>query len=103
MRYEVGLELRSVEQGPTIDGVEEVRLVTDDGVIADEVLPASCSHDLYRRAGEPKDMTLYPECRHGLAASRWIATCSAGFAAGCVRRSKQARHRGRIAIDPGIA
>jgi alpha-beta hydrolase superfamily lysophospholipase len=197
MRYEVSLELHAVEQGPTIDGVEEVRLVTDDGVIdcrfhpaavgsaaviwvggagggldgpagglyprlagrlvpegiaslrlhyrrpndleecvldtllgvaylgtrgrarvalvghsfggavviaasvespavvavaalssqtygtrhvsrlsprpllllhgdSDEVLPASCSHDLYRRAGEPKEMTLYPGCRHGL-------------------------------------
>jgi alpha-beta hydrolase superfamily lysophospholipase len=33
---------------------------------SDEVLPATCSHDLYRRAGEPKEMTLYPGCRHGL-------------------------------------
>jgi alpha-beta hydrolase superfamily lysophospholipase len=33
---------------------------------ADEVLPPSCSHDLYRRAGEPKAMKIYPRCRHGL-------------------------------------
>lgn len=32
----------------------------------DEVLPDTCSRDLYRRAGEPKRLILYPGCRHGL-------------------------------------
>ena len=33
---------------------------------ADEILPASCSQDIYRRAGEPKKILLYPGCKHGL-------------------------------------
>ena len=33
---------------------------------ADEVLPASCSEDIYLRAGEPKKLLLYPGCKHGL-------------------------------------
>ena len=33
---------------------------------ADEVLPAACSLDLYRAAREPKQLILYPGCRHGL-------------------------------------
>jgi pimeloyl-ACP methyl ester carboxylesterase len=33
---------------------------------ADEILPDACSHDIYRRALEPKEMLLYPGCRHGL-------------------------------------
>jgi fermentation-respiration switch protein FrsA (DUF1100 family) len=33
---------------------------------ADEVLPASSSQDIYRRALEPKKMLLYPGCKHGL-------------------------------------
>lgn len=33
---------------------------------ADEVLPASCAQDIYRRALEPKKLLLYPGCRHGL-------------------------------------
>jgi fermentation-respiration switch protein FrsA (DUF1100 family) len=33
---------------------------------ADEILPAACSHDIHRRAGEPKRLILYPGCRHGL-------------------------------------
>jgi pimeloyl-ACP methyl ester carboxylesterase len=32
----------------------------------DEVLPASCSKSLYRDALEPKQLLLYPGCRHGL-------------------------------------
>lgn len=32
----------------------------------DEVLPARCSLDLYARASEPKEILLYPGCRHGL-------------------------------------
>ncbi len=32
----------------------------------DEILPDACSRDIYRRAGEPKQMKLYPGCRHGL-------------------------------------
>lgn len=33
---------------------------------ADEVLPDTCSRDIYRRAREPKKLILYPGCRHGL-------------------------------------
>jgi fermentation-respiration switch protein FrsA (DUF1100 family) len=33
---------------------------------ADEVLPDACSRALYARAGEPKQLILYPGCRHGL-------------------------------------
>jgi fermentation-respiration switch protein FrsA (DUF1100 family) len=34
--------------------------------LADEVLPAACSRDIYSRAGEPKRLELYAGCRHGL-------------------------------------
>lgn len=33
---------------------------------ADEVLPDACAKDIHRRAREPKDLILYPGCRHGL-------------------------------------
>ena len=33
---------------------------------ADEVLPPACSRDLHARAGEPKELILYPGCLHGL-------------------------------------
>jgi hypothetical protein len=33
---------------------------------ADEVLPDACSRDLYQRAGEPRRLLLYENCRHGL-------------------------------------
>lgn len=33
---------------------------------ADEILPDRCSRDLYARAKEPKQLILYPGCRHGL-------------------------------------
>ena len=32
----------------------------------DEVLPDLCSRELYRRAEEPKQLLLYPDCGHGL-------------------------------------
>lgn len=32
----------------------------------DEVLPWSCSASIYRDAGEPKTLKLYPDCQHGL-------------------------------------
>ena len=32
----------------------------------DEVLPAQCSRRLYGRAAEPRELILYPGCRHGL-------------------------------------
>jgi fermentation-respiration switch protein FrsA (DUF1100 family) len=32
----------------------------------DEVLPAAGSRQLYARAEEPKELILYPGCRHGL-------------------------------------
>ncbi len=33
---------------------------------ADEILPAACSRDIFERAHEPKQLILYPGCRHGL-------------------------------------
>ena len=33
---------------------------------ADEILPDECSRSLYQRAQEPKELRLYPGCRHGL-------------------------------------
>ena len=49
------------------DGVSRLRkpLLLIHGE-ADEVLPAACSFDLYRAAQEPKQIVLYPGCRHGL-------------------------------------
>jgi fermentation-respiration switch protein FrsA (DUF1100 family) len=32
----------------------------------DEILPPACSRDLHARAGEPKELILYPDCFHGL-------------------------------------
>ena len=36
----------------------------------DEILPDACSRDVYRRAGEPKELKLYPGARHGLDDAR---------------------------------
>ncbi len=33
---------------------------------ADEILPDTCSRNLYQRAGEPRQLLLYENCRHGL-------------------------------------
>jgi fermentation-respiration switch protein FrsA (DUF1100 family) len=33
---------------------------------ADEILPDACSCDIYERARQPKELVLYPGCRHGL-------------------------------------
>jgi len=33
---------------------------------ADEILPDACSRDIYARANDPKQILLYPGCRHGL-------------------------------------
>ena len=33
---------------------------------SDEILPARCSEDIYQRARQPKEVILYPGCRHGL-------------------------------------
>jgi fermentation-respiration switch protein FrsA (DUF1100 family) len=32
----------------------------------DEVLPASCSVRMFKAAGDPKQLILYPGCLHGL-------------------------------------
>ena len=32
----------------------------------DEILPHTCSLDLFKRAGDPKELILYPSCQHGL-------------------------------------
>ena len=37
---------------------------------ADEVLPDACSRDIYERARQPKELVLYPGCRHGLGECR---------------------------------
>ncbi len=52
-------------------GAEAVGALSPKPVIfihgsADEVLPDRCSRDLHARAGEPKELILYPGCRHGL-------------------------------------
>jgi fermentation-respiration switch protein FrsA (DUF1100 family) len=36
----------------------------------DEVLPAACGQDIHRRARPPKELILYPGCRHGLDGCR---------------------------------
>ncbi|UYZ63397.1 alpha/beta hydrolase [Hymenobacter weizhouensis] len=33
---------------------------------ADEILPDTCSRSIYQRAQQPKELKLYPGCRHGL-------------------------------------
>ena len=33
---------------------------------ADEILPDACSRDIHGRARQPKELILYPGCRHGL-------------------------------------
>lgn len=54
---------------------------------ADEVLPDACSRDLHRMARAPKELILYPGCRHGLDECRneldrdltsWITRVAAG-------------------------
>jgi fermentation-respiration switch protein FrsA (DUF1100 family) len=52
-------------------GTEAVAALSPKPVIfihgsADEVLPDRCSRDLHARAREPKELILYPGCRHGL-------------------------------------
>jgi len=32
----------------------------------DEILPDACSRDIYERGRQPKELILYPGCRHGL-------------------------------------
>ena len=36
----------------------------------DEILTDACSRDIYQRAREPKQIKIYPGCRHGLDACR---------------------------------
>ena len=58
-----------------------------EGGTADEILPDACSHDIHARAREPKELVLYPGCRHGLDECRdaldrdltgWIERVAAG-------------------------
>jgi fermentation-respiration switch protein FrsA (DUF1100 family) len=42
---------------------------------ADEVLPAACGQDIHRRARPPKELILYPNCRHGLDECREALDC----------------------------
>jgi fermentation-respiration switch protein FrsA (DUF1100 family) len=56
----------------------------------DEIMPAAFSRELYARAGEPKELILYPGCLHGLDQcrhaldldlSRWLANALGGQSA----------------------
>jgi hypothetical protein len=56
-------------------GTESVRALSPRRLLlahgtADEVLPDSCSRDIFARAGEPKELILYEGCRHGLDGCR---------------------------------
>jgi fermentation-respiration switch protein FrsA (DUF1100 family) len=42
---------------------------------ADEVLPPRCSRDLFAQARQPKQIILYPGCRHGLDQCREALDC----------------------------
>ena len=53
----------------------------------DEILPDACSRDIYERARQPKELVLYPGCRHGLDECRdkldrdltgWLERVAAG-------------------------
>lgn len=52
-------------------GTEAVAMLSPRSLLvahgtADEVLPDACGQDIFRRAREPKELVLYPGCRHGL-------------------------------------
>lgn len=73
----------------------------------DEVLPDACSRYLYERAGEPKELILYPGCRHGLDQCReeldrdllrWLERV---FALICSLSSPRQPAGGRIHRPPG--
>ncbi|GGK33638.1 alpha/beta hydrolase [Deinococcus malanensis] len=56
-------------------GAEAVRDLSPRSLLllhgsADEVLPDACSRLLYEQAGDPKELHLFPGCRHGLDACR---------------------------------
>jgi dienelactone hydrolase len=56
-------------------GTEEVGLLAPKSLLllhgtADRTLPDRCSRDLYARAGEPKELALYPGDNHGLDGHR---------------------------------
>ncbi len=53
----------------------------------DEILPDACSRDIHARARQPKELVLYPGCRHGLDECRdkldrdltgWLERVTAG-------------------------
>ncbi len=48
-----------------VDGLSPKPVIFIHGK-ADEVLPPDCSRDLHARAGDPKELILYPGCLHGL-------------------------------------
>jgi hypothetical protein len=57
---------------------------------ADEILPDRCSRELYRLARDPKQLHLYPGCRHGLDECRealdrdllaWLTRVARGWSA----------------------
>jgi alpha/beta superfamily hydrolase len=51
--------------GEVVDRLSPKALLLMHGE-ADEVLPPACSVSLYRAAKEPKELRLYPGCKHGL-------------------------------------
>ena len=56
---------------PQTTGTSDVDLLSPRPLLliqgtADEILPDTCSRDIFDRAGEPRELILYPGCRHGL-------------------------------------
>jgi fermentation-respiration switch protein FrsA (DUF1100 family) len=58
--------LSSVDAGPgVVERLSPRSLLLLHGE-ADEVAPSSVSVGLFKRAGDPKSLLLYPDCAHGL-------------------------------------
>lgn len=56
---------------PQVEGTADVDLLSPKPLLLihgtdDEILPDICSRDIHDRAGSPKELILYPGCRHGL-------------------------------------
>ena len=56
---------------PQVEGTADADLLSPKPLLLihgtdDEILPDICSRDIHDRAGCPKELILYPGCRHGL-------------------------------------
>jgi pimeloyl-ACP methyl ester carboxylesterase len=56
---------------PQVEGTADVDLLSPKPLLLihgtdDEILPDICSRDIHDRAGDPRELILYPGCRHGL-------------------------------------